>query len=316
MPKFCPNCGREISDKVKFCTECGVEIESFSIKKDSPFLPLTECFFYDCGVKTSKIYYCPLCGHDFCEKHKLHKDHYGIQDETKQQKSPLKPTSSGSSVFKKPYFMIAFLFVIAGVLTLAFFVFNPNTPTADSITTTSPVPSPPIPLPSITSIPKITLPPTIEPITINTPVFVSPKPTTVKIIFPQPPTGTIVSGNYIFGGQGKFTIDNTLGDSDIVSSLTYEDSKKTIVAVFIRKGTSFTITNILDGTYNLYVLSGENWDPNNKKFINNAYYIKFEDPFSFITTRTTARTWEVTIYPVIDGNAKTKPISKDDFPKL
>ena len=40
----------------------------------------------------------------------------------------------------------------------------------------------------------------------------------------------------MYGGEGEFTIDNTLGDSDVVSSLTYEDSKKTLVAVFIRKG--------------------------------------------------------------------------------
>ena len=28
MPKFCPNCGESISDKVKFCPECGVVIDS------------------------------------------------------------------------------------------------------------------------------------------------------------------------------------------------------------------------------------------------------------------------------------------------
>jgi len=34
MPKFCPNCGEEISDKVKFCPKCGADINSFSVKKD------------------------------------------------------------------------------------------------------------------------------------------------------------------------------------------------------------------------------------------------------------------------------------------
>jgi hypothetical protein len=34
MPKFCPNCGEEISDKVKFCPKCGADIDSFSVKKD------------------------------------------------------------------------------------------------------------------------------------------------------------------------------------------------------------------------------------------------------------------------------------------
>jgi hypothetical protein len=34
MSKFCPNCGEEISEKVKFCPKCGVDIDSFSVKKD------------------------------------------------------------------------------------------------------------------------------------------------------------------------------------------------------------------------------------------------------------------------------------------
>jgi hypothetical protein len=34
MSKFCPNCGKEISDKVKFCPECGSNFDSFSVKKD------------------------------------------------------------------------------------------------------------------------------------------------------------------------------------------------------------------------------------------------------------------------------------------
>jgi hypothetical protein len=34
MPRFCPNCGEEISDKVKFCTECGVALDALIQKND------------------------------------------------------------------------------------------------------------------------------------------------------------------------------------------------------------------------------------------------------------------------------------------
>jgi tetratricopeptide (TPR) repeat protein len=34
MPKFCPNCGTEVSDNVKFCPNCGTNIDSFSVKKN------------------------------------------------------------------------------------------------------------------------------------------------------------------------------------------------------------------------------------------------------------------------------------------
>lgn len=31
MPKFCPNCGMEISERVKFCPSCGADINSFNV---------------------------------------------------------------------------------------------------------------------------------------------------------------------------------------------------------------------------------------------------------------------------------------------
>lgn len=34
MPKFCPNCGESISDKIKFCPECGVAIDTLIQKID------------------------------------------------------------------------------------------------------------------------------------------------------------------------------------------------------------------------------------------------------------------------------------------
>jgi hypothetical protein len=43
MPKFCPNCGSEISEKVNFCPECGSDIETFSVKKsDKPIVEETK----------------------------------------------------------------------------------------------------------------------------------------------------------------------------------------------------------------------------------------------------------------------------------
>jgi len=144
MPKYCPNCGMEISERVKYCPSCGVKIEIFPLNKDkkstiggtsgsedgtpnrdNSSLPLSECFF--CGVKTSKIFYCPLCGHDFCENHKLHQDHLsGFQENSKQPESTI-PLKSGrrSNGFKKSHIGIA-LFVLVVVLLLGFFLQNLN----------------------------------------------------------------------------------------------------------------------------------------------------------------------------------------------
>jgi hypothetical protein len=40
MPKFCPNCGKDITDKVKFCPECGVDINSYSLSTEPVNIPV------------------------------------------------------------------------------------------------------------------------------------------------------------------------------------------------------------------------------------------------------------------------------------
>ena len=330
MPKFCPNCGMEISDKVKFCEYCGVNINSFSVKKDSSSLPLIKCFFKDCPDNTSRRFYCPLCGHDFCEKHKLHQVHnFILQEKPSQPESkPVQPESEIPTGYRrnfkginKSHFAAAFL-IIAAILVLAFFISNLNNPKAGTVTTT-PLPQTPIPTPI--TVPTVTLTPisTVLPIpiqqhaTVATPYkTIYPIATSTRIAYPRPTTGTIISIYNWHQGEGELTIDNTAGSSDVVSSLTYQNSKTTLLAVFIRKGESYTINNIIDGTYDLFVLSGEEWDPITKQFYSNVGRIKFEDSLPYTTSNTDFTIWRVTLYPVIDGNAKTKPISQDDFPRL
>jgi hypothetical protein len=53
MPKFCPNCGEEITDKVKFCPECGVAPDSLIQKNDKS--PITEQNSQNIGINDKKI---------------------------------------------------------------------------------------------------------------------------------------------------------------------------------------------------------------------------------------------------------------------
>jgi hypothetical protein len=39
MPKFCPECGKPISEKVKFCPECGSNIDSYKSNSEKRFTP-------------------------------------------------------------------------------------------------------------------------------------------------------------------------------------------------------------------------------------------------------------------------------------
>jgi len=138
----------------------------------------------------------------------------------------------------------------------------------------------------------------------------------IKRIFPQPMTGTIIKGSPMNGGYGEFTINNKNGGSDAVATLTYAGQKKSLISVYIRKGTSYTIQNIWDGDYELYTVMGENWNPESRKFENYSRYTRFEDTIPFVTTATHYKTWEVTLYPVVGGTAETEVVSQNDFPDL
>ena len=125
-----------------------------------------------------------------------------------------------------------------------------------------------------------------------------------------------IKGSTFYGGEGTFTIDNNIGGSDAVALLTYHGRKDPLVGVYIQKGSSYTIRNINDGTYDLFIYEGENWNSNTKKFENNPHYLRFEDTFPFTTSNTEYTTWKVTLYTVVGGNADTQELSEDSFPAI
>lgn len=151
-----------------------------------------------------------------------------------------------------------------------------------------------------------------------------PTPTSSEVLIQKPRTGTIVSGYDISGGKGELKIDNTQGRSDAVAVVTKNGSKNPVSSVFIRSGEVHTFYSIPDGNYDLYIMYGENWNINAKKFVDNIRYEKFEDSFPYTTTKTTTydeiithyTTWRVTLYSVVAGNADTDTLSEDSFPDI
>lgn len=135
-------------------------------------------------------------------------------------------------------------------------------------------------------------------------------------IYPRPSTGTVIFTSQYMNGNGFLTVDNSQGYSDAVATLTFVNTKTPIYAFYIEKGTVYQIKEIPDGTYNLYFTTGENWDPNKKKFLINPYYEKFEDTLDFVTTATHYSGWKVTLYGTYTGNADTGYVNEKDFPNL
>ena len=129
------------------------------------------------------------------------------------------------------------------------------------------------------------------------------------------PTGTYLVKKLI-SGDGELIIDNgpDLDAVAILSSL--KEPKIPLMAVYIRAGASHTIRGISDGVYNLYFSLGEDWDEDSKRFMEKAKYQRFEDGIDFITSSIQYTIWEVTLHPVVGGEADTDYLDEDEFPSL
>jgi hypothetical protein len=135
-------------------------------------------------------------------------------------------------------------------------------------------------------------------------------------VYPRPPTGKLISGTLPSGGDGQLTIDNTAGGSDAVAVLTNSGMKDPLSGIFIQKGEKYTFNGIWDGGYDLYFILGDNWNPDQKKFMNHPSYQRFTEKFDFTTTSGQYTTYRVTLYGVTRGNANTNDVGEKNFPQL
>ncbi|MFH9351966.1 hypothetical protein [Kitasatospora sp. NPDC017646] len=122
--------------------------------------------------------------------------------------------------------------------------------------------------------------------------------------------GTMVSKGKL-RGEGVFKVDNG-GRTDAVVSLVLNG--KAVHSVFVAKGQKASVEGVEDGTYDVYVSEGADWDSGTKAFTQNCAFTKFEDNFPYETGRTST-SWEITLQPVVDGNAKTNDVDPNSFPQ-
>lgn len=137
-------------------------------------------------------------------------------------------------------------------------------------------------------------------------------PSPLPYPMPTPPYG---------GGEGELTIENGLVWDAIAILSRHDDPNTPLTSVYIKSGGSFTITGIPYGTYELYYKIGKGWDDEIKSFSIIAERNRFEESFEFERTKDFWGNeyepgWEVTLYEVSGGTARTEEVSEDDFPKL
>ena len=116
------------------------------------------------------------------------------------------------------------------------------------------------------------------------------------------------------GGQGELLIRNGTGGDGVV--VLAESEHQPVAAVYLRAGSNYRIRGIANGNYQLFFSTGDSWDGNDKRFTENVKYQRFEDDFPYRSTLAGYNIWEVTLHPILGGNASTERVDPDQFPTL
>jgi hypothetical protein len=131
------------------------------------------------------------------------------------------------------------------------------------------------------------------------------------------PNRRLSNGRYLkrtsSGGSGQLKIKNGAG-TDAVVSIVAGKTKQPAVVVYLRGKQNFTVRGVRDGTYQIYMTAGSDWDSAARTFSRGCVFERFDDTFKFNTTSTTYTVWEVTVSAVSGGNATATPVSPDQFP--
>jgi hypothetical protein len=114
------------------------------------------------------------------------------------------------------------------------------------------------------------------------------------------------------GGPGRLEITN--GSNDSVVSVVPKGKKTPTIRVYIRARQTVKVTGVKDGTYEIFMTDGKDWDTGAKAFSRNCGFQKFEDSIKFTTRNGTYSIWKITISKVIGGNARSTPVDPDAFP--
>jgi ABC-type arginine transport system ATPase subunit len=118
-------------------------------------------------------------------------------------------------------------------------------------------------------------------------------------------TGTLIL-DAATGGLGELGITGS-AVSDAVIELVA--SGHPLVKVYVQANTAPHIHGIPDGSYDVYVETGADWDSAAKSFTRGCQYQKFDPPLYFRTTTSTSTIYTISVNKDIAGNTSVTPVS-------
>lgn len=88
------------------------------------------------------------------------------------------------------------------------------------------------------------------------------------------------------------------------------------VAIYVRAGSTYTLTAVPDGTYRVLFTAGEEWSGDSAAFSRNARFLEFDRPCTFTASASGYSIWTITPHAVPGGSAQVEPLSPQEFPSL
>lgn len=117
-------------------------------------------------------------------------------------------------------------------------------------------------------------------------------------------------------GRGQLKVDNSAGHDAVVKLV---QGGRPMVSVYVGQGSSATVGQINDGSYEMFYTSGDDWDGQLKTFTRSCQFKRFEKSAEFTTTQIKGgiryTVESIGLQPAIGGNARTTVVPAQSFPR-
>ena len=122
--------------------------------------------------------------------------------------------------------------------------------------------------------------------------------------------------NKISGGKNRVKITNNNGQDVVVVLAKAGDEDSALLAVYVRGGSSHTMTGLKDGTYVCYYVHGADWCTHCKAFTRSTSYGRFEQN-SVLKSSGSSYTQSSVTFGISSGSGTpTENVGEGDFPTM
>jgi hypothetical protein len=87
-----------------------------------------------------------------------------------------------------------------------------------------------------------------------------------------------------------------------------------MVGIYVTHGATFTLNGIPDGSYQVYITHGADWDSGARLFSRNCAFEQVDQPMAFTTSASEYTTWTISTAPVPGGTASVSGVDPGKFP--